>query len=71
MECFTQFCVWFLFVCAVSELSWKGWKYYKNRDVLKTFGQSEVSNTESEFVFTIKPKDTKKEELEEEKKNKD
>ena len=64
MEGFTQFCVWFLFICAVSELSWKGWKYYKNKDV-------EVSNTESEFVFTIKPKDTNKEELEEEKKNKD
>ncbi len=64
MEGFTQFCVWFLFICAVGELSWKGWEYYKNKDV-------EVSNTESEFVFTIKPKDTKDKDLEEEKKNKD
>lgn len=29
MEGFTAFCVWFLFACAVIELSWKGWKKYK------------------------------------------
>ena len=29
MEGFTAFCVWFLFVCAVVELSWKGWKKYQ------------------------------------------
>jgi flagellar biosynthesis protein FlhB len=55
MEGFTQFCVWFLFVCAVIELSWKGWNKYKDYKEIKP---------------ETKP-ETKDKELEEEKKNKD
>lgn len=29
MEGFTAFCIWFLFASVVIELSWKGWKKYK------------------------------------------
>lgn len=29
MEGFTAICVWFLFVSAVIELTWKGWNKYK------------------------------------------
>ena len=29
MEGFTAFCVWFLAICAVVELAWKGWNKYK------------------------------------------
>lgn len=35
MEGFTQFCVWFLFACAVIELSWKGWNKYKDYKEIK------------------------------------
>lgn len=29
MEGFTAFCVWFLAICAVIELAWKGWHKYQ------------------------------------------
>lgn len=33
MEGFTAACVWFLAICAVIELAWKGWnKYQETKD---------------------------------------
>lgn len=29
MEGFTAICVWFLAICAVIELAWKGWHKYQ------------------------------------------
>ena len=29
MSGFTEFCVWFLFICVVCETAWKGYNYYK------------------------------------------
>ena len=29
MSEFTQYCIWFLFICVVCETAWKGYNYYQ------------------------------------------